>query len=137
MKQTPNYDLTQWEKEDRIQMEKFNEDNAAVDAAQKANADAVTLCGNCQVEVHTYQGTGNNGSVAIQFAKTPQLIVLCGTDSAYAIYKPGAANMLATCGTNNASFSVSWAENTLSWSPNGYANRLNSNGKEYTALAFS
>ena len=41
MKQTPNYNLTQWEKEDRIQMERFNEDNAAVDAALAGLAQTV------------------------------------------------------------------------------------------------
>ena len=33
MKQTENYQLSQWEKADRIQMEDFNGDNSKVDAA--------------------------------------------------------------------------------------------------------
>ena len=37
---TANFQLTQWEKTDRIMMEDFNRDNAAIDAALKSNADA-------------------------------------------------------------------------------------------------
>ena len=41
MNKTANFQLTQWEKTDRIMMEDFNRDNAAIDTALKANADAV------------------------------------------------------------------------------------------------
>ena len=33
MNKTANFQLTQWEKTDRIMMEDFNRDNAAIDAA--------------------------------------------------------------------------------------------------------
>ena len=41
MNKTANFQLTQWEKTDRIMMEDFNRDNAAIDAALKGNAEAV------------------------------------------------------------------------------------------------
>ena len=41
MQKTTNYQLNQWVKSDRIQMEDFNSDNAKIDAALKSNADAV------------------------------------------------------------------------------------------------
>ena len=41
MNKTANFQLNQWEKTDRIMMEDFNRDNAAIDAALKANADKV------------------------------------------------------------------------------------------------
>ena len=41
MNKTANFQLTQWEKTDRIMMEDFNRDNAAIDAALKSNADGV------------------------------------------------------------------------------------------------
>ena len=40
--QTPNYQLNQWERSDKVQMEDFNADNAKIDAALKAEADART-----------------------------------------------------------------------------------------------
>ena len=36
---TPNYQLSQWERDDRILMEDFNADNAKIDAAIKAEAE--------------------------------------------------------------------------------------------------
>ena len=43
---TENYQLSQWERSDRILMEDFNADNAKIDAALKAGADArTTLAG--------------------------------------------------------------------------------------------
>lgn len=41
MNKTANFQLNQWEKTDRIMMEDFNRDNAAIDAALKSNAEAV------------------------------------------------------------------------------------------------
>ena len=41
MQHTQNYQLSRWEKDDRIMMEDFNADNETIDAALKANADAV------------------------------------------------------------------------------------------------
>ena len=38
--QTPNYQLNQWERSDKVQMEDFNADNAKIDAALVALADA-------------------------------------------------------------------------------------------------
>ena len=41
MTKTTNYQLNQWAKSDRIQMEDFNDMTATLDAALKANADAI------------------------------------------------------------------------------------------------
>ena len=41
MNQTPNYQLSQWESTDRILMSDFNSDNAKLDAALKAQSDAI------------------------------------------------------------------------------------------------
>lgn len=46
MNYTGNYQLNQWEKTDRVLMDDFNADNAKLDAALKANADAVTALAN-------------------------------------------------------------------------------------------
>ena len=41
MNHTTNYQLNQWAKSDRVLMEDFNSDNEKIDAALKANADAI------------------------------------------------------------------------------------------------
>ena len=73
MKQTPRYQLCQWENMDRILMEDFNEDNRKIDTAlaevsTSAAASAATLAqhaevlpklGNCQLYSASYVGNGN------------------------------------------------------------------------------
>ena len=41
MTKTTNYQLPKWEKTDRVQMKDFNDMTATLDAALKANADAI------------------------------------------------------------------------------------------------
>ena len=74
---TENYSLSQWERTDKIQMEDFNEDNAKLDAALKAETDARTALatqvakrGNCRIEHFTYTGSGGT-STTITFSARP------------------------------------------------------------------
>lgn len=88
---TEHYGLNQWERTDKVIMEDFNEDNAKIDAAIKAEADAraaelaaqagaleaevqartalassltssVAKAGNCQICTSSYTGTGTYGA---------------------------------------------------------------------------
>ena len=56
MNHTKNYQLSQWEMEDRLLMEDFNGDNAKVDAALKAQADALAAQGRQLAEVQSQVG---------------------------------------------------------------------------------
>ena len=56
MTKTTNYQLPKWEKTDRIQMKDFNDMTATLDAALKANADAIAAVG---YVTGTYTGTGS------------------------------------------------------------------------------
>ena len=56
MTKTTNYQLPKWEKTDRIQMSDFNDMTAALDAALKANADAIAAVG---YVTGRYTGTGS------------------------------------------------------------------------------
>ena len=56
MTKTTNYQLNQWAKSDRLMMDDFNADNAKIDAALKANADAIAAVG---YVTGTYTGTGS------------------------------------------------------------------------------
>ena len=65
--QTTNYQLSQWAKSDQVLMEDFNADNAKLDAALKAEADArtaavnainATLSGAVKLTVGSYTGDG-------------------------------------------------------------------------------
>ena len=65
MKQTTNYKLSQWEKSDRIQMEDFNGDNAKLEAALKAQADALTAHGASLDGMKTHAATLSAHETAI------------------------------------------------------------------------
>ena len=87
---TTNYDLNQWEGTDKVLRTEFNEDNAKIDAALKANADAIAanmaamaLKGNCKLEYFTYTGTGKSGAnnpTVYTFSKAPVLFLACGEE---------------------------------------------------------
>ena len=90
MNKTANFQLTQWEKTDRIMMEDFNRDNAAIDAALKSNAEAVAALqtalagvGNCSIEAKSYTGNGKygqNNPTRIALSKKPKAAIIFGTD---------------------------------------------------------
>lgn len=129
MTQTTNYSLNQWAKADRIQMEDFNSDNSKIDAALKANADAVAAvtaaAGNCCLEVQSYTGTGTFGSdnpTQITFAKKPLLFIILGKTSLF--MGTGTSNVINVSvtsvtdsnysGTSIRSQNLTWSGNTAS-----------------------
>ena len=109
MKKTDNYSLPQWEKQDFIKMEDFNDAFGKTDAALKANADA-TATGlnaeiaargeavaalsknlgaaghNCRVKWGTYTGTGVFGAdnpTSLHCDFTPVLVIIGSPASNY------------------------------------------------------
>ncbi|WP_298029973.1 hypothetical protein [uncultured Dysosmobacter sp.] len=93
MKETENFQLNQWERNDRIQMEDFNRDNAALDAALAAQREAhealtqtvadqgaaIALLGNCQFVTGSYVGTGTSGKDnpnSLTFPHKPMLVFI-------------------------------------------------------------
>lgn len=121
MKQTSNYQLNQWEKTDRILMEDFNEDNAKVDAALKAQASdmaslaaEVAKCGNCQVYYTTYTGTGS-GSNDFTFPHKPLFISVFGNNIYFFALQGAPYGTGRTGGTNSGISYTTWTENSVSW----------------------
>ena len=85
MTKTTNYQLPKWEKTDRVQMKDFNDMTATLDAALKANADAIADCGNCRMSMLAYTGNGKyndaeNGSyiTEINFTAIPAAYLIVG-----------------------------------------------------------
>ena len=128
MKQTENYQLSQWEKADRIQMEDFNGDNSKVDAALAGlaatmaehgaalsqHAGAIAKLGNCAVEVTGYTGSGSV-SRSVTFSKPVMaMLVSGGGRMLFALYGDSKAYAMAPNGFAAVSASVSG--NTVSWS---------------------
>lgn len=141
LNQTNNYQLSQWDEEDRILRVDFNCDNSKVDAALKNNADSIaslskqmadkaststvdalagqlTQKGNCRIETFTYTGTGTYGSdnpTIIRFPKMPVLFVVLGD----AVIALGAGGDSMACGvmqSSNATGSTSIVDVPMTWS---------------------
>ena len=123
--QTANYQLNQWVKSDRIMMDDFNADNTKIDAALKANADAVVAealerakCGNCRLSLMTYTGSGKyndtGNETKITFSTMPDLFIIFGGKAI--LFGRGGADK--GCGMfKDALYSGSFVSDTdLSWS---------------------
>lgn len=146
--QTPNYQLSQWERDDKIQMEDFNSDNAKIDAALKAQAATCasmqTLLnkkGNCSVGTFTYQGTGTYGPEAptvVSFPKQPAAYIIFG--SGILIGRGGADRagrvVSISGGSSVGTVSTSWSGSTLRITDNKADNQFNQNLTTYQVIAF-
>ena len=74
MNQTPNYQLNQWDKTDRIRMEDFNADNAKIEAALNQTAEIALSAS--RLHFGTYKGT-TSSSQTISLSFTPKIVIVC------------------------------------------------------------
>ena len=160
MQHTQNYQLSRWEKDDRIMMEDFNADNEKIDAALAAKADAedVTALGesvnaalgsgghNCRIICGSYTGTGTYGAASPTSLTTgfaPVLVIV--QDTEHVGYDPAILIRGMTVGRNNSgksTLAVSWRDDGVSWyTTNTSANlpaaiQMNTAGQVYNYIAF-
>ncbi len=113
--QTPNYQLNQWSRDDRILMEDFNADNAKIDRALAGFTAALTQKGNCQIVTGQYTGTGLRGSSApnkLTFSHKP-LVLLVSGGNVMVSARNGHGYILSN-GTSNE-LKVQWGDKIVSW----------------------
>lgn len=151
MKHTQKYQLTQWEKQDRIQMEAFNSDNAKLEAALAAASSALSaetaartaalaLKGNCQLFVTSYTGNGKYGGTPVQvtFPAPPDFAVVYAAQTFRVMFFK--AGQTVACNMDNRSnynVAMSWQGNTVYWTGGlDAAAQMNSTGETYTVAAF-
>ena len=151
MQQTTNYQLNQWDPEDRILRTDFNSDNQKLDTALKEVQTAVAGKGNCQIAWGTYTGTGTCGEDApnrLTFAFEPKLVVI--QNAAGAMTDLGASDsydrpcmiLIRTLTRfhldENTNFNViSWTGKTLSWyNSSNVKLQMNVSGNTYLYAAF-
>ena len=149
MNKTANFQLTQWEKTDRIMMEDFNRDNAAIDTALKGNADkaaalqtALAGAGNCEIGMISYTGTGKSGDsnpTTVTFPKMPAGFFLCGAKN-YLVVRGGDDHACLVYYTGSYTYMsqvpVSWEGNQFRFSNTKPSYQLNEEGVPYWGLAF-
>ena len=68
MNQTPNYQLNQWDKSDRIMMEDFNADNAKIEAAL---SETMTLAQKAPFAVGKLEGYNGSAAVTVDLGRQP------------------------------------------------------------------
>lgn len=68
MNQTSNFGLSQWEKDDRIQMEDFNADNAKIEAA------LTTLSGT--VAIGVLEGYDGSADISVDLGRQPAMVMI-------------------------------------------------------------
>ena len=125
MNHTSNYQLSQWDGEDRILRADFNSDNSKIDAALAANASAIstetsalssavaTLTaemeekGNCQIYCTSYTGTGAD-SRTISFPAKPQMVMIV-TDPIMILVPRDSDHAISISSGGGGSIPVSWS----------------------------
>ena len=146
---TTNYDLNQWEGTDKVLRTEFNADNAKIDAALQANAEAiaaeaaereaaVTGKGNCTLVYGTYVGTGTYNSAGpntLTFPGKPLAIFVARQYHFFSVR--GATQALAYTNSNQqGTVGLSWGETSVSWANSDNAGKqLNSAGDTYYYIA--
>ena len=146
MNKTANFQLTQWEKTDRILMEEFNSDNEKIDTALKSSADkvaalqtALASCGNCRITISNYKGTGTLGEAhptSLTFAEPPLLVFVLGPESGF-MARGRAMNAFQS--SSNATPTTTWSadQKTVSWyTPYDAKYQLNTKDAVYQVLCF-
>ena len=147
MTKTTNYQLNQWAKSDRVMMDDFNADNAKIDAALKANADAIAETAAAfplvKIIAGTYTGNGaynSSGARTLSFSGKPLAVFILPTDKNDGI---GPLILLhgAPWSTTNISndyyfVRVTWGASSVSWYGTRNENLMaNSSGKTYYYVA--
>ena len=147
---TPNYQLSQWERDDRVLMDDFNADNAKIDAALgtlagqvsgKADASAlaaVSQSRNCQAATTSYTGTGTSGENApssVSFSRRPLFIHVGGPEGSG--FSAVNGQTIAVCHVNSSTryVQLSWSGNSVSWYEASPVYQMNSQGKRYYVFA--
>ena len=144
---TPNYQLSQWERDDRILMEDFNADNAKIDAAIAGHEGRVAALeqqaphwGNCQVYAAEYKGSGEYGEEhpnTLTFPKKPVLITIFNSNgrAEFRIF-PNSTNHSYSTPTRDYQIYITWSGNTVSWYATDVSIQMNYRNETYHVVAF-
>lgn len=122
MDKTQKYQLSQWEKTDRIMMEDFNGDNAKVEAALAALAAADSRTSS-RFYTGSYVGTGGTGGVTVYLPRRPLFVMISGVSENLFYLSPNERIMVQPYNSNSVSNSAcSLSGGALSWKTT-YCNR--------------
>lgn len=126
MKKTAQFGLNQWEMSDRILMDDFNRDNAAIEAALAKR--------NCQFYTATYQGDGRD-SRTHTFPAKPVFVLIISVGYFYVLMHNAEKGYNYYAG-RAGNYDVTWTEDSVTLSrPNAAPDIANTNGTVYSLFA--
>ena len=118
MKKTAQFGLNQWEMSDRIQMQDFNRDNAAIEAALARR--------NCQFYTASYTGDGE-ATKSWTFPAKPVLVVIIGQVITVLIRDFSIG--ITQFGSSTHQLQATWEENSVTWVNTNNSGIISANGK--------
>ncbi len=118
MKKTAQFGLNQWEMSDRIQMQDFNRDNAAIEAALAKR--------NCQFYTASYTGDGE-ATKSWTFPAKPVLVVIIGQVITVLIRDFSIG--ITQFGSSTHQLQATWEENSVTWTNTNNSGVVSANGK--------
>lgn len=118
MKKTAQFGLNQWEMSDRIQMDDFNADNAAIEAALAKR--------NCQFYTASYTGDGE-ATKSWTFPAKPVLVVIIGQVITVLIRDFSIG--ITQFGSSTHQLQATWEENSVTWTNTNNSGVVSANGK--------
>lgn len=148
---TEHYALSQWEPGDKVQRTDFNADNAKIDAAIKAEADAraaadaahaaaLSKLGNCKLCISSYVGDGFWGvdhKMTLTFPKVPELLLIFGNNAFFRLVPLKEGQAVVLWDNTRWFLNVTWNGSTASWySTSGGNGQMNHSDATYRVLAF-
>ena len=111
MNQTNNYQLSQWDPEDRILRTDFNSDNAKID-------EALAEKGNCRLFIGSYVGTGTKEQ-SFTFPAKPYFAIVLG-GGFFIIMAQGITSTASLSGFRQTMVDITWTGNTAAWKCSNY-----------------
>ena len=139
MNHTSNYNLNQWEPDDKIQRTDFNADNVKIDAALGTLAARLSTRGNCRVVTGQYTGTGTFGEGNAKIFAFDKPIALLGVATSYGIIftAPGCDGAFCLCKGMSTLYSATWdgRKRVVFSSPASASSQLNHLGTSYFYFA--
>lgn len=136
MQHTTNYDLNQWDADDRVTRADFNADNAKIDAALAAAGGS-----NCKIVMGSYTGNGGHGSSAptsLSFSNRPLFVVLhaqnaFGAPRVILVRDAAATSPLIS---SDSAVRITWTDHGVTWYAEASANnQCNIKNNVYIYLA--
>ena len=123
MKKTAQFGLNQWEMSDRIQMQDFNRDNAAIEAALARR--------NCQFYTASYTGDGE-ATKSWTFPAKPVLVVIIGQVITVLIRDFSIG--ITQFGSSTHQLQATWEENSVTWVNTNNSGIISANEKANYAI---